>query len=299
MNLLHPEFRTLAAARKIMARGAGTRTLDDDRASAERWISRFGAGADAVASRVCQGVHATTIYPAIYPAAASAAAGATGTRVFYIHGGGLVYYSSATFTPLLQFWADQLATPVEAFDYLKAPEHDVGDSVARLVSDIVSQIALSPQQPVILAGDSVGALLALYIAARVLPEQFSKLCLIYPVLDLGSEHPSYRRYGEGYFLDASAMLRFRSFLAPFFAAQGFDPFALNPADMAALPPCHVFSAGCDVLSDEAQAWTARLTAHGKAVAHDQFHDLPHDFCLYFGKLQSAQRAVVHILSNLK
>lgn len=293
MNRLHPEFRTLAAARKIVARGAAGGTLDDDRARAERWISRFGTGAQA-APTALKGTHATTIYPA-----EQAGSKPVDARVFYIHGGGLVYYSSATFTPLLQVWANQLGSAIEAFDYLKAPEHEVGASITGLVADIAAQIALDPGRPIILAGDSVGALLALYVATRALPGKFSKLCLIYPVLDLHTEHPSYRLYGEDYFLDAQAMRRFRGFLEPYFDACKFDPFSPTLADMAALPPCQVYSAGCDVLADEARVWAERLKKQGKQVMHEEFADLPHDFCLYFGKLPSAERAVDHILSNLK
>jgi acetyl esterase len=292
MNRLHADFRALAAARKIMARAGAMRTLADDRTGAERFIARFGSSLPAAAPASARGAHATTVFPA--PGAATA-----GPRVFYIHGGGMVYYSTATFRPLLQFWADRLGTAIEAFDYLKAPEHDAGAAIARLGDDIASQLALEPGRPVMLAGDSVGALLALYIATRILPGAFRKLCLIYPVLEVHVDYPSYRHYGEGFFLDAGAMQRFRAVLAPWCLAKGFDPFALGEADLASLPDCRLFSAGCDVLSDEAHAWENALREQGRAVHHHPFLDLPHDFCLYFGKLPAAERAVLHILSTLK
>ncbi|ROM90341.1 hypothetical protein BK658_26740 [Pseudomonas brassicacearum] len=290
---MHPEFRALAAARKIIGGGRPAISIMEDRANAERWIRRFASGEIEAGAHIVKGEHATVIHPV----AADGAAQRANMRVLYIHGGGMVYYNSAIFTPLLQFWANTLGTPIEAFDYQKAPEHTLEESISGLMQCIDAQLD-DDGRPTVLAGDSVGALLALYIATRHRPGRFAKLLLIYPVLELQSEHPSYAEYGEGYFLDASAMRRFREFLLPYFQTHGFDPFKLSAEERCALPPCTLVTSGCDVLRDEGLSWKVAMEKSDVAVRHYHFDDLPHDFCLYTGKLDVARTAVKRILSTL-
>ena len=113
----------------------------------------------------------------------------------------MVYYSTATFQPFLAALADAMHAPVEAFDYLKAPEHTVEESVELLAEHIAARCETLADRQLVLAGDSVGALLSLYLSLRVLPGAFSRIVLIYPVLDLHTERESYQTFGEGYFLD--------------------------------------------------------------------------------------------------
>ncbi len=167
------------------------------------------------------------------------------------------------------------------------------------MANITATLDNGDPRPVLLAGDSVGGLLALYIAIRLLPQRFARLLLLYPVLDLQNERQSYQDFGDGYFLDATAMRRFKSFLQPFFRQQEFDPFALNGADLDVFVPATLVSAGCDVLLDEGLAWLDWMRGQQKPLQHLQFNDLPHDFCLYFGKLPVAHQAVSEILSALK
>jgi acetyl esterase len=90
------------------------------------------------------------------------------------------------------------------------------------------------------------------------------------------------------------MRRFKSILNPFFPDRGFDPFALSDGDLARLPACSVVTSGCDVLRDEGLAWVSHLADRSVTVRHQHFPDLPHDFCLYAGKLDSARSAVSEI-----
>jgi acetyl esterase len=283
------EFARLAAARRIMAAGASTGSIERDRANAERWIARFGAAAEPAPddhTTIEAREHSVVVRPE------REAAGSP--RVLYIHGGGMVYYSTAVFRPFLRALAGALRWPVEAFDYLKAPEHTVDASVERLAAHISASCDASAGRPLVIAGDSVGGLLALYVSLRVLPRVFSRAVLIYPVLDLATERESYRAFADGYFLDRDAMRRFKSLLTPCFGARGFDPFALSDGDLAALPDCSLVTAGCDVLRDEGFAWSEHLADRGVRLCHRHFPELPHDFCLYAGKLESARRAVAEI-----
>ena len=281
------EFGRLALARKIMAVRASTGSLAQDRVNAERWISRFGSVAepDDDAS-VDAGEHSVIIRPAQEAAASPA--------VLYIHGGGMVYYSTAVFQPFLRALAGTLHAPVEAFEYLKAPEHTVEQSVERLGRHIAARCHTLGDRQRVIAGDSVGGLLALYLSLRVLPGAFSRIVLIYPVLDLQTERESYRTFGAGYFLDSAVMRHFKSILNPFFSERAFDPFALSESDLARLPACSIVTSGCDVLRDEGLAWVGHLADRSVRLRHQHFPDLPHDFCLYAGKLDSARSAVAEI-----
>ncbi|MFD4375611.1 alpha/beta hydrolase fold domain-containing protein [Streptomyces sp. NPDC058486] len=284
---LHPEFGRLAAARRIMAVRGPTGSPAEDRANAERWIARFGGAADPDdGATVAAGPHSVTVRPA--------REAADSPWVVYVHGGGMVYYSTAVFQPFLRRLATELRSPVEAFDYLKAPEHTVEESVERLAERIASRCRELTDRPIVLAGDSVGGLLSLYLALRVLPGVFSRVVLLYPVLDLRTERPSYRDFGEGHFLDRDVMRLFTSFLAPFFAARDFDPMDLAEDDLARLPDCSIATAGCDVLRDEGLAWAEFMAARSPGLRHRHFPDLPHDFCLYAGRLASAGSAVTEI-----
>ncbi|WP_329064522.1 alpha/beta hydrolase [Amycolatopsis sp. NBC_01480] len=285
-RLLNAEFARLAAARKLMAVPASTGSLTVDRANAERWISRFGGAEPDDGASVEAGAHSVLVRPAQEAEAAP--------HVFYIHGGGMVYYSTDTFRPFLRTLATALHAPVEAFDYLKAPEYDVEESVAQLGKHLAARCEELGDRELVLAGDSVGGLLSLYLSLRVLPGVFSRLVLIYPVLDLHTERESYRTFGEGYFLDRAAMRGFTSILRPFFTGRAFDPFVLPEIELARLPDCALVTAGCDVLRDEGIAWVRQLAEAPITVRHRQFPDLPHDFCLYAGKLASARRAVAEI-----
>lgn len=270
-----------------MAVRPSTGSLAVDRANAERWVSRFGGVTDPDdGASVEVGEDSTVIRPA--------GEAADSPWIMYIHGGGMVYYSTAVFQPFLRTLAGTLRAPVEAFDYLKAPEHTIQQSVERLADHIARRCRDLADRELVLAGDSVGGLLALYLSLRVLPEVFSRIVLIYPVLDLKAERASYQTYGEGHFLDRDSMRLFRSALDPFFAERDFDPPALPESDLARLPDCSLVTAGCDVLRDEGLAWAEQLTGRSPGFRHQHFPDLPHDFCLYAGKLDSARSAVDEI-----
>ena len=286
-EVLDREFARLATARALVSpRTGASRSLADDRRDAERWVARFGAGSDAQGDG--------------HPAPERTGSGSLVVRpvhdegdlwVLYVHGGGMVYYSTAVFAPFLRVLSDELAAPVEAFDYDKAPENPVLGSVGDLALRVTARARAVEGRRLVLVGDSVGGLLSLLLALRTLPDMFSQVVLLYPVLDLHTERPSYEQFGAGLFLDRDAMRQFTALLRPAFDALGLDPMHLPDADVARLAPTLVVTAGCDVLRDEAFAWVEQVSARGADVRHLVLDDLPHDFCLYAPSLRSARHAV--------
>lgn len=291
---LDADFARLAVARALMVGPVRPdRPLVEDRRVAERWVARFGAGPAGVEVR---GERTSAGSLVVRP---SGAAGARDdVRVVYLHGGGMVYYSAAVFAPFLQVLADEVGAPVECFDYAKAPEHAVGESVDDLARRVRERChALAPRR-LLLLGDSVGGLLGLHLALRVCPGAFERVGLLYPVLDLHGERGSYDEFGEGYFLDRDRMRLFRGLLRPALAERDLDPMHLTDADLARLGSPLVVTAGCDVLRDEGHAWVDGLRARGVAVEHQVFPALPHDFCLYAPRLPAARDAVRSIAAGL-
>jgi acetyl esterase len=223
------------------------------------------------------------------------------SHVFYVHGGGLVFYSVEDFSSLMEQFVMDSDCEVTAFHYPKAPEHGAHEILEAITVQVGRRLAEIPDgNPVIFAGDSIGAYIALYLVLRRFPQRFDKLVLIYPVLDLFIQRPSYAIYGRGYCLNAEMMTWFQSFWQT--GEKGADeltPFCLPAEDRRNLPPVVVFSAEADVLRDEAFDWCEYLQANNLSVEHHHMPELAHDFCLYAGKIPEARAAVDLIASQFQ
>ena len=221
------------------------------------------------------------------------------TRVFYVHGGGLAFYSVEDFSSLMERFAAAGECEVTAFHYPKAPEHGPAEILETIAAQVGQRLAeFPPDAPVIFSGDSIGGYIALYMALRRFPGRFARLVLIYPVLDLQNERGSYSLYGSGFCLNSAMMSWFRSFWAGRPGGE-FTPFGLTGEDRRNLPPTVVFSAEADVLRDESFDWCARLREDALPVQHHHMPDLAHDFCLYAGAIPEARAAVDLIAAQFR
>ena len=143
----------------------------------------------------------------------------------------------------------------------------------------------------------IGAFLAIYLSLRKFNGLFEALHLIYPVLDVFDEHPSYECYGNNYFLDADKMKWFKSFITNYCSDIKFNPMELSQEDMDTLPDINIYSAGFDVLRDESFIFSDKYRLSRKMVIHHHFGNLPHDFCLYSEFITSAKSALNVIAKN--
>jgi acetyl esterase/lipase len=224
-----------------------------------------------------------------------------GSEVFYVHGGGLVFYSAEDFSSLMEHFAIAGECEVTAFRYPKAPEHSPREIVEAISVLVEQRLAELPaQMPVVFAGDSIGGYIALYLALRQFPRRFTRLVLIYPVLDVHLQRESYAKYGRGYCLNAQMMRWFQSL---WHRQDGepdeFSPFSLTASDREDLPPTVLVSAEADVLRDEAFDWCDYLRAGGAKIEHHHMPNLAHDFCLYAGAIAEARTAVDLIASQFR
>ena len=287
---LSPPLRQVAAARRLFSRELPLQTEDYGRGVVLRWIEQFRLkDHDTRRVRISP---ADSTRP--YWTLDARNADDEGRTLFYVHGGGFVYYSAPLFVPLLCQWAVEHRMRVYVFEYPKAPEHDVA-SIFAMVQQTAGRVLEETQGTVAIAGDSVGGLLALYLASYAYPGRFSAMTLIYPVLALHADWPSYHAFASGYFLDAERMNWFLSLITPAAQQLKFNPFSLSAT---ALPPCHVHLAGHDILRDEARAWAQQMSGQGAPVLATEHVELGHDFCLYAGRFEQAQRATDRICETL-
>ena len=285
---LAPEFRNVLSARRLMLRQRNGEPQDYGRAVSARWAASFSGELAAGVQQRRVGAQVTEFRPAQT---------SHKPALFYLHGGGMVHYDVGVFAPFLSHMASSLNCRVVAFDYDKLPEHTAQDSIDALMARIHQQLSHC-RQPPRLAGDSVGGLLALFAASERFAQRFSELILLYPVLALNQQYPSYQRFGQKLLLDAQQMRWFLSLWRNFFSQHGFDPLQLTDAQCRSLPPIRLFSAGCDVLSDEADVFVSRLQSPDRVLTHHRFASLAHDFCLYQGKLACVQQALTQIFTEL-
>lgn len=222
------------------------------------------------------------------------------TAVFYLHGGGLVFYSVKDFDATLRHFAVRSECEITAFEYLKAPEHTFDEIAGDLVRSVKARLTrCRPSQRLVIAGDSIGGYLAALLCLGVLKNRFGRLVLSYPVLDVRCQRPSYERYGRGYFLDAEMMRWFQQLCEAGEASRAVDLFAMTPEQLSVLPEVHLFSCEYDVLRDEAMDWVRYLRAHGKRAVQHHFEEMPHDFCLYAGAVPQARQAIGRIAATFE
>ncbi|WP_217564592.1 alpha/beta hydrolase fold domain-containing protein [Vibrio cholerae] len=285
---LDASFRRLLAARSLLLKGA-TRSSDDfGRQAVSKWARNYAG------NQVCD-IHEHIISPTERLYTGQHTQGAP--TLIYLHGGGMVYYGLDDFAPLMSRFASDLGVKVVALDYSKLPESTAESSITELM-DAIDKHSQGTHASMIL-GDSIGGLLALYAAVAKFPNRFYYTGLIYPVLALSEEHASYNQFNKGFLLDADSMRWFRSLVRPFFEAENFEPFSLTPTLLGRVGHIAIYSAGQDILRDEAASFARQTMMEEVKVSHHCFEQLPHDFCLYTGKIDAAREAFEHITNDIK
>jgi acetyl esterase len=194
----------------------------------------------------------------------------------YYHGGGWTLGSLGTYDSLCRGLARGSGGVVVSVDYRLAPEYRFPAAVedAHLALEWVARYADDlggDARRLAVGGDSAGGALATVIARRARLEQRAVVyqALFYPSTDLSrTDWPSYRQYGEGYWLTTRAVELFRRFYLPDpkeWCHPDAAPLRAPDQDLRLLPPTLILTAGCDVLRDEGQAYADRLAALGVPV----------------------------------
>ena len=217
---------------------------------------------------------------------ASAPADAKLPCLVYAHGGGWVFGNLDSHDVLCAQFALEAGIVVFAIDYRLAPEARFpgafDDVVAGLkwVAANGASIGVDPTRLAI-GGDSAGGNLAAAVAIWARDNGGPKLrlqLLAYPVTDAVGRAESYRRYEDGYGLNAATMEWFFDHYTPDKSNRGdWRISPLRAKSLAGLPPALVITAGYDPLRDEGRAYAFRLHQEGTQADLVEFGGMLHGF----------------------
>ncbi|WP_433444361.1 alpha/beta hydrolase [Nonomuraea sp. CA-141351] len=225
--------------------------------------------------------------------------------VVYFHGGGWVFGSVRRNDAAGRDLAIRTGAVVVSVDYRLAPEHPfpaAAEDAWTVVRDIFARPAFYQSNgSVAVVGDSAGGNLAAVAAwqARDAGLTLKHQALVYPVLDVGMDTPSYREFAKGFGLDAEEMAWFARQYAP--GADPQDP-RLSPLrlpDVAGLAPATVVTAECDVLRDEGERYARRLAEAGVPAELRRFDGAVHSFFVLPGLFDQALEAREYVADRLR
>ncbi|GAA4698320.1 alpha/beta hydrolase [Phytohabitans rumicis] len=219
-------------------------------------------------------------------------AGASGTlpAILYIHGAGWVFGNAHTHDRLVRELAVGADAAVVFPNYSLSPEAkyptaiEESYAVATWIAGSGAAHGLDPAR-IAIAGDSVGGNMSAaltVLAKRRGGVQFVQQVLFYPVTDAAFDTPSYRRFGEGYFLRRDAMRWFWDQYTTDPAQRAeitASPLRASLDDLTGLPPALVITAEADVLRDEGEAYANKLRQAGVPVTAVRYQGIIHDFVM--------------------
>jgi acetyl esterase len=215
--------------------------------------------------------------------------------LMYFHGGGWVLGDLEVADKPCRQLANTADCVVVSVDYRLAPEHKApaaaDDCFAATVWAAEHADELGGNGRLGVSGDSAGGNLAAVVALLARDRGGPALAvqtLIYPITDVGDDHPSRTENGEGHLLTRRAMSWFEDhYLA---TPQDVDnPYVapLRAKDLSGLPPAAVITAGYCPLRDEGRAYAARLCDAGVEVLHLPSPTMIHGFLWMSGVVDHA------------
>jgi len=232
---------------------------------------------------------------------------APGGLLVYFHGGGFVVADLETHDTSCRFLAARSGTRVLAVDYRLAPEHPfpaaIDDALAafRWAAANAAELGADPAR-IAVGGDSAGGNLAAGVArlsAGRDPAPAFQL-LLYPWVDLAEKRPSYRLFGEGFYLTESDLDWYRGhYLARDADAQDPRCSPLRAETLAGAAPAYLATAGFDPLRDEGEAYAARLEAEGVPVALRRHRGLIHGFFNTVAVGRAGREAIIEAAGALR
>jgi len=218
----------------------------------------------------------------------------------YGHGGSFALGTLPAWHQMLRDLVRRSGVAVLSVDYRLAPEHRFPagfDDMLAAILHVARHGAAMGVDPARVAagGDSAGANLALGAALALRDARapvLSHLLLIYGVYNLGTDSPSWHRFGSGQYGLSTAQMEWiaRNYLAD--AGLARDP-RVHLLDRApdGLPPTHLVVGSLDPLQDDSHMLAARLAAAGVPHRLVCYAGLTHGFIRYGSLIDTVDRAV--------
>jgi acetyl esterase len=199
--------------------------------------------------------------------------------ILYYHGGGFILGGLDSHDDICAELCAGTGYDVISVDYRLAPEHlhpaAFDDAVAAF-----TWAAETNDLPIVLCGESAGGNLAAAVAhaTRGHARPAAGQVLIYPSLGGDMSRGSYVTHAEAPMLSTKDVLFYRDVR---FGAGGYIEDArvapLADRDYAGLPPTVVFTAQCDPLSSDGEAYRDRIRAAGGRAAWHEEPGLVHSY----------------------
>jgi acetyl esterase/lipase len=227
--------------------------------------------------------------------------------VLYFHQGGFVVGDLDWCEPFCSLIAARARCLVLSIDYRMGPEHrfpaaqEDAWAVYRFALEHAGRFGGDPAR-VGVGGDSAGGGLAAMIAQRARAEGVRAprfQLLIYPWLLACADNAAYRDFAA-----CPPLVRedIPWFLVHYLSGERErGDVRLSPglaSDLAGLAPALVYSAGFDILCDEAEEYAQRLRAAGVPVSFRCFESLPHGFTSFAGIAPAAVHALGEIARDV-
>jgi acetyl esterase len=238
----------------------------------------------------------------------SVAADAKLPGLVYAHGGGWVFGNLDSHDVLCAQLALEAGIAVFAVDYRLAPEARFPGAFDDMVAGLKWVAANGPSvgiDPAKLAigGDSAGGNLAAAVSIWARDNRGPRLrlqLLAYPVTDAVARAESYRRYEDGYGLNAATMEWFFDHYTPHKGSRGdWRVSPLRAGSLAGLAPALVITAGFDPLRDEGRAYAFRLQQEGTVADLMEFGGMLHGFLSSPMLLHGARRGTTIAAAALR
>lgn len=190
---------------------------------------------------------------------------ASSVHVLYLHGGAFVFGPTWAHWRFLCRLVRSTGCTVHVPVYPRAPQYSYLETQAALEDAYRHSLAIAQGRPMVLAGDSAGGSLALWLAQHAVRRKLrppNQLILISPCADLSLDSPDIAEFEKrDPWLSTDGLRRaFRLWL------RGTLPAAANVSpleeDLSRLPPTQVYAGDRDLLFPDGERLAQRLKAFG-------------------------------------
>jgi acetyl esterase len=216
-------------------------------------------------------------------------------RILFIHGGGWVAGSVASYEPDVLRLVGATGMSVASVEYRLSPEHRRPAAIEDCLAAAWMLVESGEASPLAIVGDSAGGNLALECAIALRREgvELAAQLLFYPVVDPSAQNnQSYSENGFGYLLTREDMAYYwDAYLgsADPMAIASYAPFTHER--LAGLPPTVLVTAGFDPLRDEGRQLAIDLMRADVPVVYLPNPTLTHGFLQMVPRVAAAADAV--------
>jgi len=223
-----------------------------------------------------------------------------GSAAVYLHGGGMVCGSVATYLPFVRRYVERTGVPMLAVDYRLAPENPhptpVEDCFAALqwVHTNAGELGVDPARVAVM-GDSAGGGLAAGVAliARDRGAPLAKQILVFPMLDDRTTVPDPELVDFAGWTYENNEMGWRALLGDAIGGPDVSPYAApsRATDLAGLAPAYLDVGELDIFRDEDVEYCRGLGLAGVSVELHVHPGVAHGFDMTLADARVTQRAL--------